>query len=70
MYEEARSGRGFVCDAQFNGPLTHSEIAAAVRGRHMWNNELKVWEIKYRPFRDYWIVLLLTVNDKIFSLPS
>ena len=36
----------------------------------MWNNELKVWEIKYRPVRDYWIVLLLTVNDKIFALPS
>lgn len=70
MYDEARSGRGFVCDAQINGPLTHSEIAAAVRGRHQWNSDSKQWEIKYRPYRDHWIVLLLTVNKKIFALPT
>jgi hypothetical protein len=51
------------------GPITHEEIAAAVRGRHKWNTQTKTWEIKYRPYRDYWIVLLLTVNKKIFALP-
>lgn len=51
------------------GPITHEEIAAAVRGRHKWNTNTKTWEIKYRPYRDYWIVLLLTVNKKIFALP-
>ena len=34
MYDEACSGRGYICDSQFSGPLTHQEIAAAVRGRH------------------------------------
>jgi hypothetical protein len=61
MFEEAASGRGFISKEQMSGPLTHEEIAAAVRGRHQWNSELKQWEIKYRPFRDYWIILLLTV---------
>jgi hypothetical protein len=51
------------------GDLTHEEIAAAVRGRHQWDTINKRWEIKYRPFRDYWIALLLTVNEKIFALP-
>ena len=51
------------------GPITHEEIAAAVRGRHKWNTNTNTWEIKYRPYRDYWIVLLLTVNKKIFALP-
>ena len=69
MFKEATSRRGYICDAQMNGPLTHAEIAAAVRGRHSWNTESKQWEIMYRPFRDHWITLLLTVNDKIFALP-
>ena len=69
MFEEAASGRGFISKEQMRGPLTHEEIAAAVRGRHQWNCELKQWEIKYRPFRDYWIILLLTVQPKIFALP-
>ena len=50
--------------------MRHDEIAAAVRGRHCWNVHTKEWDIKYRPFRDYWIVLLLTVNPKIFALPT
>jgi hypothetical protein len=39
------------------------------RARHSWNVEKKEWEIRYRPYRDYWIALLLTVNKKIFALP-
>ena len=68
MFLEAASGRGFITDKQMRGPLTHNEIAAAVRGRHCWNTETKEWEVVYRPYRDYWIVLLLTVNPKIFAL--
>ena len=34
MFHEAASGRGYITDKQMNGPLTHNEIAAAVRGRH------------------------------------
>lgn len=68
MFHEAASGRGYVTDKQMAGPLTHQEIAAAVRGRHAWNNQTKTWEIKYRPYRDHWIVLLLAVNPKIFAL--
>lgn len=33
MFEEACSGRGYKSNEQINGPLTHDEIAAAVRGR-------------------------------------
>ena len=68
MFKEAGSGRGFVSEEQMNGPITHKEIAAAVRGRHKWNQKTKDWEIKYRYFRNYWITLLLTVNKKIFAL--
>lgn len=69
MFKEASSGRGFITNKQMNGGLSHEEIAATVRGRHAWNIESKTWDVKYRPFRDYWIVLLLTVNPKIFALP-
>lgn len=69
MFEDACSGRGFVSDEQMQEPLTHLEIAAAVRGRHSWNTQSKEWEMKYPAYRDYWIVLLLTVNTKIFALP-
>lgn len=69
MFDDAIEGRAYVTEAQRVGPLCHSEIAAAVRGRHCWNTETKSWEIKYRLYRDYWIVLLLTVNKKIFALP-
>ena len=50
-------------------PLTHDEIATAVRGRHAWNTRTKEWEIKYRPYRNQWIVLLLTINPRIFAMP-
>lgn len=68
MFLEAASGRGYITDKQMKGPLTQKEIAAAVRGRHCWNIKKKEWEVKYRPYRDHWIVLLLKVNPKIFAL--
>lgn len=69
MFAEATSGRGYISDEQMRKGLTHEEVAAAVRGRHTWDTQTKEWRIKYRPYRDYWIALLLTVNDKIFALP-
>jgi hypothetical protein len=61
MFTDAQKGRGFLSKEQMRGPLTHKEIAAAVKGRHKWNTLTKEWEIEYQPFRDYWIVLLLSV---------
>lgn len=69
MFTEAASGRGYVSDQQMKGSLTHDEVAAAVRGRHCWDTQAKQWSIRYRPYRDFWIALLLTVNSKIFALP-
>lgn len=69
MFDDARKGRGFISEKQIKGPLTHEEIAAAVRGRHRWNINAKRWEIYYQPYRKFWIVLLLTVNDRIFAMP-
>ena len=34
MFREAASGRGYLSEATKDEPLTHEEIAAAVRGRH------------------------------------
>jgi hypothetical protein len=70
MFDDARSGRGFVCERQMMGPLTHMEVAAAVKGRHCYDHNTKQWDIKYRPFRDHWIVLLMAVNKSIFALPT
>ena len=69
MYMEAIQGRGVINEAQKMAPLSHEEIAATVRGRHKWNPDLREWEVNYRPFRNYWIVLLLTVNKRIFAMP-
>lgn len=58
MFREASQGRGIVHQKQREAPLTLEEIAAAVRGRHRWNPQLRCWEVYYRPCRDYWIILL------------
>jgi hypothetical protein len=69
MFEDAIKGRGYINEEQRTRPLSHEEVAAAVRGRHRWNTKTKEWEIYYQPFRNYWIVLLLTVQPRIFALP-
>ena len=69
MVTDAVKGRGVINEAQRNAPLTHEEVATAVRGRHAWNAQQKRWTIEYRPYRNYWIVLLLTVNKRIFAMP-
>lgn len=69
MFEDAIRGRGYINEEQRTRPLTHEEVATAVRGRHRWNTKTKEWELAYRSYRNYWIVLLLTVNSRIFALP-
>jgi hypothetical protein len=69
MFNDAIRGRGFINEKQRLEPLSHEEVAASVRGRHRWDTQKKGWEVFYRPYRNYWIVLLLTVNKRIFALP-
>lgn len=69
MFNDAIKGRGFVSEAQRLAPLTHEEVATAVRGRHAYNARSKQWDVVYRPYRNEWIVLLLTVNSRIFAMP-
>jgi len=39
-----------------------------VRGRYCWDTGHKEWTVSYKPFRNYWILLLLTVNERLFAL--
>lgn len=39
-----------------------------MRGRHAWDVATKTWGIRYPPYRKIWVLLLLTVNDRIFAL--
>ena len=39
-----------------------------MRGRHSWDSATKNWVIRYPNYRKYWVLLLLTVNDRIFAL--
>ena len=48
--------------------LTLEEVQYAVRGRFSWNADAKEWGVAYKPYRNYWILLLLTVNDRLFAL--
>ena len=69
LFEDAIQGRGVITEKQRRAPLSHEEVAACVRGRHKWNRSAGEWEVSYRKFRNYWIVLLLTQNSRIFALP-
>ena len=69
MFKEASCGRGIIHEKQREAPLTLEEVCAAVRGRHRWNSQQKGWEVFYRPYRDYWIIFLLTVHERLFAMP-
>ena len=75
MFDDCISGRGKEGDigglsaALRNAPINTIEIAKACRGRHQWDPQAKRWGIKYGPYRNHWIVLLLTVNERIFAMP-
>ena len=69
MFNEITSHRSLIHEYHRNNPVTLDEIQAAVRGRHKWNTQTKQWEVTYRPTRDYWILMLQTVGERIFAMP-
>lgn len=68
MFRDAASVRRVVNDKQYNNPLEIEEICYAVRGRFQWDSNRKEWTVFYRKYRDYWLLLLLTVNERLFAL--
>ena len=68
MFREAASKRNVVHQEQYELPLNFEEIQYQVRGRHGYNTGTQSWEVMYRPMRDYWILLLLTVSERLFAL--
>lgn len=68
MFFDATSVRRVVNTKHLQNPLDIDEISYAVRGRYQWNTQTKEWETYYRKYRDYWLLLLLTVNERLFSL--
>jgi len=69
MFLDAVRGRVVTSEDKRYAPLVLDEIIAAVRGRHRWNTVTKEWEVAYRPTRDYWIIMLQTVSERIFAMP-
>jgi hypothetical protein len=68
MFNHAASFRRVTQEDQYQRPLTIQEIQYAVRGRHAWDSAKKEWVISYKPFRNEWIILLLTVQERLFAL--
>jgi hypothetical protein len=62
MFDDITRHRTVIHEYQRKEPVTLDEIIAAVRGRHKWNTVTKEWEVGYRPARDYWILMLQTIN--------
>jgi len=48
--------------------MTLNELVFAIRGRFSWDIENKKWKCSYRRYRDYWLLLLLSISNKIFVL--
>lgn len=68
MFHDAVAGRPAVNDEQRYRGLTMDEVQYALRGRHSWDSALNRWAIRYPNYRKVWILLLLTVNERIFAL--
>ena len=68
MFDDALKGRPAVNEKQANAGITIEELQYAVKGRHAWDTTAKQWTIKYKPYRKYWVLLLLTVNERLFAL--
>ena len=68
MFDEASKERPIIHPANKYQGLTIEEIQYAVRGRYSWNTQTKEWEVSYRKCRDYWLLLLLTVSERLFAL--
>lgn len=68
MFHDAIAGRAYVNDEQRMKGLTIDEVCYAVRGRNSWDAATKRWNIRYPAFRKIWVLLLLTVNERIFAM--
>ena len=68
MFREATKNRPIVHSRQAEAPLTIEEITAALKGRYRWDTERKAWDCSYRPFREWWVLLLKKENQNIFAL--
>lgn len=68
MFVDATKNRAIIHEAQKYQGLTIEEIQYAVRGRYMWDKDLKEWGVSYKPYRNYWLLLLLTVSERLFAL--
>ena len=66
MYHHATLGRKITQEKDKTAPLTMEEVSYAVRGRQSYNSKTQDWTIKYKPYRKYWIRLLLAITDNIF----
>ena len=36
----------------------------------MWDINNKRWGVSYKPYRNFWILLMLTVNQRLFALQN
>ena len=70
LFDECAARRSVIHEKQRDLPLTFDEVVSAIRGRHKWNTEDKHWEISYRPMRDYWVILLRTISQQIFTIQA
>lgn len=68
MFEDAAKNRPIIHQAQKTQGLTIEEIQYAVRGRFSWDSKKKEWGVEYKKYRDYWLLLLLTVSERLFAL--
>ena len=68
MFEDAIKGRPAVNNVQKYAGLTLEEVAYQMRGRHAWDTTNKCWNIAYKPYRKQWLILALTVNERLFAL--
>ena len=68
MFMDASKVRRVTHDDQYKDPLVIEEIQMAVRGRYQFNNKTKEWGIYYKKYRNEWILMLLTVNERLFAL--
>ena len=68
MFVDASSQRPIIHESQKYAGLTIEEIQYAVRGRYAWDGKQRQWGVSYKKYRDYWLLLLLTVSDRLFAL--
>ena len=68
MFVDATCNRPIIHQAQKYMGITIEELQYAVRGRFKWDIKTCQWEVSYKPYRDYWILLLLTITERLFAL--